>query len=52
MFYAKRMSINTRFSEHRLTSAFNINRKTYHNYKNVINHGEVLDKILSTMIGH
>lgn len=38
---AKRMSTNTRFSERRLTSAFNINRKTYHNYKNVINHGEV-----------
>ena len=37
----KRISSNTKISERKLCICFGMNRKTYHNYKNVINHGNV-----------
>lgn len=35
----KRIGANTKISERKLCICFAVNRKTYHNYKNVLNHG-------------
>lgn len=36
-----KISHNSRFSERKLTQYFSINRKTFHNYKNVVGHGNI-----------
>lgn len=39
-----KISHNSNLSERTLTKAFSINRKTYHNYKNIPNHGDIFRK--------
>lgn len=39
-----KISINSSLSERKLTLYFKVNRKTYHNYKNVVGHGNIFRK--------